>query len=240
MPHDDPNPSFVPHGPCIGFAHRGARAYAPENTMESFQLALRLGATGLESDVWLTSDKTPVLDHDGVVRRTLRSRPLRNVSLAELPEYIPALENLLVEVPASVPISLDIKDVEAFGPSFDVCKSTRPQNLSDVYFCHPDIDILEGERERCREVAFVSSTRLVRMKKGPEVHAARLRESKIEVVNMPYVDWSGGLVALFHRFGIRCFAWDCQQPEQIRTVHRMGVDGIYSDWPDRLVDELLL
>ena len=39
----------------IMFAHRGARAHAPENTLEAFALGLRLGATGLESDVWLTA-----------------------------------------------------------------------------------------------------------------------------------------------------------------------------------------
>ena len=53
--------------PPIGFAHRGARAHAPENTLEAFRLALRLGATGLESDVWLTADGVAVLDHDGAV-----------------------------------------------------------------------------------------------------------------------------------------------------------------------------
>ena len=57
-----------PSVPPIGFAHRGARAHAPENTLEAFALALRLGATGLESDAWLTADGEVVLDHDGVVR----------------------------------------------------------------------------------------------------------------------------------------------------------------------------
>ncbi|MQA17795.1 MAG: hypothetical protein GEV09_28165, partial [Pseudonocardiaceae bacterium] len=47
--------------PPIAFAHRGARAHAPENTLEAFALALRLGATGLESDVWLTADGEAVL-----------------------------------------------------------------------------------------------------------------------------------------------------------------------------------
>ena len=65
--------------PPIAFAHRGAKAHAPENTIEAFTLALRLGATGLESDVWLTSDGVPVLDHDGVVRARLRSRPIATV-----------------------------------------------------------------------------------------------------------------------------------------------------------------
>ena len=60
--------------PPIGFAHRGAKAHAPENTLEAFTLAVRLGATGLESDVWLTRDGEAVLDHDGLVRNGLRRR----------------------------------------------------------------------------------------------------------------------------------------------------------------------
>jgi glycerophosphoryl diester phosphodiesterase len=52
----------------IAFAHRGAKAYAPENTLEAFALGLKLGANGLESDVWVTADGVPVFDHDGVVQ----------------------------------------------------------------------------------------------------------------------------------------------------------------------------
>ena len=84
-------PSLV--HPPIGFAHRGARAHAPENTIEAFALALRLGATGLESDVWLTADGEAVLDHDGVVRG-LRRRRMATVDRADLPEHIPTLAEL--------------------------------------------------------------------------------------------------------------------------------------------------
>ncbi|MBJ7427293.1 MAG: hypothetical protein JHD22_10160, partial [Ilumatobacteraceae bacterium] len=56
----------------ITFAHRGARAHLPENTIEAFELALRLGASGLESDTWITRDGIAVLDHDGIVKGRLR------------------------------------------------------------------------------------------------------------------------------------------------------------------------
>ena len=65
--------------PPLLFAHRGARAYAPENTIEAFELALRLGATGLETDVWRTADGTVVLDHDGLHRRWLPRRWIREL-----------------------------------------------------------------------------------------------------------------------------------------------------------------
>ena len=84
--------------PPIAFAHRGARAHARENTLAAFQLALRLGATGLESDVWLTADGVPVLDHDGVVRAGLRTRPIGTLARAELPPHIPSLAELYADL----------------------------------------------------------------------------------------------------------------------------------------------
>src|ERR671917_2729199 len=73
--------------PPYAFAHRGARAQAPENTLEAFTLALRLGATGLESDVWLTADGEAVLDHDGVVRAGGRRRPVADVRPGDPPHH---------------------------------------------------------------------------------------------------------------------------------------------------------
>src|SRR5204863_9540292 len=80
--------------PPIAFGHRGARAHAPENTLESFRLALRLGATGLESDVWRTADGEIVLDHDGVVRAGIRRRSIAEVRRSELPDHIPTMAEL--------------------------------------------------------------------------------------------------------------------------------------------------
>lgn len=51
-------------------AHRGASAYAPENTLAAFRLARELGADGIELDVQLTRDKIPVVIHDDTVDRT--------------------------------------------------------------------------------------------------------------------------------------------------------------------------
>ena len=94
--------------PPIVFAHRGARAHAPENTIEAFALALRLGATGLESDVWLTSDGEAVLDHDGVVG-ALRKRRISSVNRADLPAHIPTLGGLFEACGIDFELSLDVK-----------------------------------------------------------------------------------------------------------------------------------
>ena len=54
----------------INYAHRGASAYYPENTMLSFEKAIEMGCTGIETDVQLTKDGVLVLIHDEMVNRT--------------------------------------------------------------------------------------------------------------------------------------------------------------------------
>src|SRR6187551_2455353 len=94
--------------PPIAFAHRGAKAHAPENTIAAFELALRLGATGLESDVWLTADGVAVLDHDGVVKQGLRRRPIAGVVRSSLPVHIPSLAEMLDSCGSGFDLSLDL------------------------------------------------------------------------------------------------------------------------------------
>src|SRR6478735_9292148 len=105
----------------IAFGHRGARAHAPENTLEAFDLALRLGANGLESDVWLTADGVPVLDHDGLLRRRLgRGRPIGSIARNDLPVHIPTLADLIVHCGSDYHLSLDLKDAASGLAVIDV------------------------------------------------------------------------------------------------------------------------
>ena len=220
----------------IAFAHRGARAYVRENTLEAFQLGLRLGATGLESDVWITKDGIPVLDHDGVVQGRILKKPISNYLREALPEHIPTLRDLLLMTPPEVAISLDVKDDDSFEAVISEIRSVHGAHSPFIYLCHPDIDVLENQRRKSQGISLVSSTRLSKLKKGPEMHAARMRDLGVEVMNMHHTDWNGGLVALFQRFDLQCFAWDCQFARNIRDMAKIGINGIFSDWPDRFYD----
>lgn len=220
----------------IAFAHRGARAYVRENTLEAFQLGLRLGATGLESDVWITKDGIPVLDHDGVVQGRILKKPISNYLRKDLPEHIPTLRDLLLMTPPEVAISLDVKDDDSFEAVISEIRSVHGAHSPFIYLCHPDIDVLENQRRKSQGISLVSSTRLSKLKKGPEMHAARMRDLDVEVMNMHHTDWNGGLVALFRRFDLQCFAWDCQFARNIRDMAKIGINGIFSDWPDRFYD----
>ena len=69
----------------LNFGHRGASAYAPENTLAAFNLAFDMGADGVELDVSLTKDRVPVIIHDDRVDRTTDGRgAVRDLTLAEI------------------------------------------------------------------------------------------------------------------------------------------------------------
>jgi glycerophosphoryl diester phosphodiesterase len=219
----------------IGFAHRGARAYARENTLEAFRLALKLGANGLESDVWVTADGVAVLDHDGVVGRRLgRKVPIGQLRRAQLPGHIPELAELLDQCGTGYHLSLDLKDVAAGQRVVDVVREASPAMLPRVWLCHPHWATLLPLRGT--GVRLVDSTRLDKIKEGPERRAATLANDGIDGVNLYHTDWSGGLVTLFHRFERTAFAWGIQQPDLLQRTFWMGIDGLFSDYPDRMMD----
>lgn len=222
--------------PPILFAHRGARAHAPENTIEAFRLGLRLGATGLESDVWATADGVAVLDHDGVVKKGLRKRPIGETRRAELPAHIPSLAEMIESCGTDYHLSLDLKDPDCGPLVIDTVREVAPEMVPRLWLCSPHLRVIEPLRSYDADVKLVDSTRLDKLSEGPERRAAHLAKVGIDGINMHHTAWNGGLVALFHRFERTAFAWDLQFDYVLEPALRMGLDAIFSDWVDRMVD----
>lgn len=221
--------------PPIGFAHRGAKAHAEENTLEAFALALTMGATGLETDVWVTSDGEVVLDHDGTTGPFFRRRPIRDRRRAELAAHIPTLDELYDRCGSDFELSIDVKDAEAFDRIVEVARARGTEHR--LWLCHPDWQVVRTWRS-VTSARLVDSTRLKRIKEGPERRAAALADSGIDAINMHHTDWSGGLTTLFHRFDRYCFGWDAQYERIVGDLVMMGIDGVFSDHVDRLMSTI--
>lgn len=222
--------------PPIAFAHRGARAHARENTIESFALAVEMGATGIESDVWSTADGQAVLEHDPVVRTGLRLRRIQRARRDQLPRHIPTIEEYFERVNSKLPLSLDVKDVRALEPTLSAAKAAGA--LDRLWLCHPSIDVLAGWVGRVGDAKLVHSTHLRAMKTGPEAHADCLRKHGIDAVNLHHSEWTGGMVTLFHRFEIVAFGWDAQHPYTLEKLLRAGIDGLFSDYVDVMMESI--
>jgi glycerophosphoryl diester phosphodiesterase len=229
-------PSLI--DPPIAFAHRGGRAHAPENTLEAFRLALRLGATGLESDLRLTADGVPVLHHDARVRSGFRSRPLATLSREQLPNHIPSLADLYAELGHDYELSLDVKDPAAAAPGLEVAAAADDAAVARVWLCHGHLERLTEWRALSGDVRLVCSTRRRDMRDGAERLAAELSSRGIDALNLRYDEWTGGLTTLLHRFERYAFGWDAQHERIVRALVEMGIDGIYSDHVDRMVQAL--
>ncbi len=232
-------PSLPPlREPPIGFAHRGASAHAPENTIEAFTLAKRLGATGLESDVWRTADGEVVLDHDGVVRVGLRRRPVAEVARAALPASVPTLGELYDACGTDLEVSLDVKDPAAAEGVVATAREAGGDAVGRLWLCSPHWEMAASWRALDPDVRLVDSTRLRRIKEGPERRAARLAEVGVDALNLHWSDWTGGLTTLLHRFDRFALGWDAQHRRQLDEVLSLGIDGVFSDHVDRMVDAL--
>jgi len=223
--------------PPIGFAHRGARAHAPENTLEAFLLAQRLGASVLETDAWITADGVVVLDHDGVVGGRLRRRPISELSRRQLPDHLPSVAELIDACDRRLHLSIDVKDPTALSALVAQCREVDIDVESRLWLCHHDWNMVASWR-RLTEARLVDSCRFSKMSEGPERRALALREAGVDAINMHHSDWSGGLVTLFHRFDLYALGWDMQQEHVLRECLRMGLDGVYSDWTDRMMEAI--
>ncbi|HYN34988.1 MAG TPA: glycerophosphodiester phosphodiesterase [Ilumatobacteraceae bacterium] len=230
--------------PPITFAHRGARAHAPENTLEAFALGLKLGASGLESDVWLTADGVAVLDHDGVVKSGLRKRPIKEFRRDELPAHIPTLEQLLRTCGTHYALSLDLKDPGSAIPIVETVTAIDADMLERTWLCEPSLERVLALRAMFDDggrtpVRLLQTTRLERIKGSPERRAEHLARHDIDGINLHRTDWNGGLVALVHRFGLVAFGWDLQHEDDLRPALRMGLDAVYSDHVDVMTDAFI-
>ena len=153
----------------------------------------------------------------------------------QLPQHIPSLAELIERCGTDYHLSLDLKDAAAGQAVIDVATRVRPDDAgAAVAVLRPSWESLLPLRGHGAKL--VDSTGCRCIKEGPERRAATLRAEGIDAVNLHHTDWNGGMVALFHRFDRVAFGWDMQEPHILQAALRMGLDGVFSDWVDRMIE----
>jgi glycerophosphoryl diester phosphodiesterase len=221
----------------ITFAHRGARADRPENTLPAFRLALERGARGLETDAWLAADGEVVLVHDERIRRGVRRIRVTEATAEELAAVdVPRLADLYAECGTAFELSVDCKQREAARPLVETARAAGDGAPGRLWLCSPSRKLLAGLRDEAKDVKLVYSPgRSPVAPAAMERFAADLAADGVDCLNLHHSEWTKGLVTLFHRFELAAFAWDTQETRHILGVLRMGIDGIYCDRVDRMV-----
>jgi glycerophosphoryl diester phosphodiesterase len=230
-------------------AHRGASAYAPENTFAAFDLALRLGARHIELDVASTLDGHLVVIHDDTVERTTGGAgPVAGYTLAALRELdagawfgaafagerIPLLDEVLERYKGRACLHIEIKG-RAKHLAQRSAASVRRHMADRVVVTSFQQAQLEEIRAYAPELPcgwLVAETDA-----GVIAQARRLGLSRI-------CPRAGTLtperVQRLHAQGFTVRAWGVGSEELMRRVVRSGADGMTIDFPDKLIAYLQL
>jgi len=216
--------------PPVLFAHKGGRAHAPENTLPAFVLALQMGAAALESDVWLTADGAPVFDHDGLVG----GRPIRELQRRDLPDVMTGLADLYATCGTDYLLSLDVLDPAAFAPIVAVARAAGA--FDRLWLVTESAAEAAAWRRAEPQVHLVHSTEIEVLPDGPATHAALLRDTGVDAVNLHEEEWTADLVSLYHAEGLLVFGWDAHTLEQLRRLIGYGCDAVYGDYVDRMLE----
>jgi glycerophosphoryl diester phosphodiesterase len=221
------------------FGHRGASGVLPENTLPSFALALRSGATHLEMDVHMTRDGHVVVIHDPTVDRTTKGKgDVRAMSLDELRALapIPTLREVLEAFPRT-PLNIEVKQAEP--PMIDAFFE-----VLDAFDARPDVlvaaevdAIMKSLRATERGVltGFSTSEVLAFVFEGasPTYRAPGFALQIPETYEgMTLV--TSELVERAHRLGVEVHVWTVNDVETAKRLLALGVDGIMSDVPGDL------
>lgn len=218
----------------LAFAHRGGRAHGADNQLPTFIEALRRGATGLETDAWVTSDGVVVLDHDGVHRAAAARRtPIAKLRRDELPASVPTLGELYDACGTDFDLAVDIKDEVTEAAVVRVAEAHDATSRLWLFGHH-------GARLDGLGDAHIGMTMYGRALRGPGAVArlAAARSDGVEAINSRWMWWSPALVEQVHSLGMLAFGYDAQQPSSIRRCIDVGLDGMFSDHVDRMIAAL--
>jgi glycerophosphoryl diester phosphodiesterase len=242
----DRNSYLAPAGPRI-LAHRGLSLAAPENTLLAFVAALSAGATHLETDVHATSDGVAVLSHDatlpggGTQVNRMTMAQLSRVDLGQGQGYC-SLEEALAALPTAL-FNVDVKSADAVLPAARAIRSARAGSRVLLTSF--------SEIRRRKVVAASPGTLSSASAAGVAVLlvAVALRQrwvlprlvrgiSAIQVPEragpLPIV--TPRIIAMMHAIGVEVHVWTVNDPDRMRRLLDLGVDGLVTDRCDLAAD----
>ena len=215
----------------IGFAHRGAPHHRRlQNTLPAFRRAIEAGATAIESDVAVTADGVPVLIHPGVLARV--RRPVSRLTRAELPAWVPSLEDVYRECALYLDIALDMAAPAAVG---DVVAMAREHgDPARLWLTYWRLDVVAAWRRRYPDVRLVYPALLLR-RRDRRQRLAALRSAGVDALNLFHRSCRPAVVADVHAAGMLAFAWGARDGAAAGRALRRGADGVFCDDLDGMV-----
>jgi glycerophosphoryl diester phosphodiesterase len=229
------------------FAHRGACAHAPENTIAAFELALAQQADAIELDVKLSSDGYVVVHHDPTLDRTTTGKgPLKNMTLAELKkldagsffsekfkgEPVPTLEDVFEAVGKRTFINIELTNYKTPGDELveTVCMLVKKHKMQkNIMFSSFIASNLSKARSYLPEVprGLLALNGFL----GSWARSFGFAFGKYQALHPYLKDMTQQETARVHRLNRRVHVWTVNDEQDMRRLFGWGVDGIFTDDP---------
>ena len=231
----------------IIFAHRGASAHAPENTLAAFQLALSQGADAVELDARLSADGQVVVIHDPTVDRTtnghgrvaqLTLRELRSLDAGSFfsekyrGEKIPLLEEIFEAVGKKMLINVELKNSAAPPDQLveKVCALVEKQGLEKKIILS---SFLASNLKKAKRLLPKAPRGLLTVRgwKGAWARSFGFSFGDYAALHPYLTDVTKQQIVRVHRLKRRVHVWTVNKAEDMVRLNNWGVDGILTDDP---------
>lgn len=220
----------------LRIGHRGAAGHAPENTLAAIRAGIALGVDFVEVDIRGTADSVLVALHDETVERTCNGRGrVDRLSLPDLRmldagngERIPTIEEVLKETSGKTGVILELKVAGVGQQAVELTRRTGFRG--DVIYA----SFLHHELRHVRSVEPAASL-LVLFGQLPHDPVGRAMEYEPSHVGLRHDTATRRLVEAFHRRHLLVFVYTANNPRDMRRVLSLGIDGVISNFPERIM-----
>lgn len=220
--------------------HRGAMGYETENTLASIKKAMELGVDMIEIDVFRISSGEIVAFHDRRVDRLTNGAGLieeynlydMNKLILDGGHTIPLLQEVLRTVDAKTPLNIELKGAgTADRVNFITDYYIEKQGWQPGQFLISSFNWDELAAFRTLD----AESRIAVLTDGDPLEAISVaRELKAEAINPSAASVTAENVAAIQEAGFKVYVWTVNETAEFEALREMGVDGVFSDYPDRM------
>ena len=220
--------------------HRGAAAYAPENTLASFREARKRGATWVETDVKLTADGVPILMHDASLKRTTGlDRLVAETKRAQLPSGVPTFEEAIACF-AELGLGCNVEIKPSRGRERETAQ-VAVETLRRCWPSHLPQPLLSSFKEASLAAAHEAAPEFARallLDRFTGDWRARAEALGAIGINTNGVRLTAPWCAAIKQAGFLLGVYTIDEPAVARALVGMGVDCIITDAPDLILAAL--
>lgn len=223
----------------LGIGHRGAKGYLPENTLGSVRKALDLGARFVEIDVYHIEGNLAVFHDDRLERTTGSEGYIYEQSFEYLRtldagngEGIPTLLEVCREIDNKACLNIELKGPNTAGPVVEVINYFVQQGWDKNAFLvssfdHRQLQDLQKLDDEILLGALMCGLPVDDAKYAQDLGAFSVHPS-IDFLDQRFMDDA-------HARGLKVFVYTVNHPEDIKKMYRLGVDGVFTDYLDRVL-----